>query len=314
MSVTLIKVREDLLPLAPKRDYTLDAKTLAVDLSTGKLVTKEGEFVLTDWATTQLCGKLDIPTSYYKKCPNKLKGENATYWLAVYKGRNWFLRVADPDTCRAVLTILYTPVNHLDAIDILAMTLNTKHRDYDVAEYWHSDLALDLRILFPCEEETEDPVSWGFHLTNSEVGYRKLHVATVLYRRRTATGYILPIGSYGWINKKHMGIDKSYVNDLISASVDVAIDSGPGLVDKFRDTRSRAVTSDEMKTIVAARVFELRQGTDFTDLIHQYFLEAGGASLYDVINAISKAAQGLKPELRLKAEEISGRLILEGVV
>jgi hypothetical protein len=130
----------------------------------------------TVWATAQLCQRLNIPTSYFRRCPSELQDAQANHWLRrgreengsgtngeahgdseglANRNRNghgkgsspekWLLR-ADHAMLRGVLSEHYSPLDNTQLMDSVRPLFNGHYR---VEWFGLSDEALHLRVIDP---------------------------------------------------------------------------------------------------------------------------------------------------------------------
>jgi hypothetical protein len=289
----------------PKRDLIVEAADVSISPISGKLVIPQGDFELTEWATTQLCGKLKIPIYYYKSCPNDVKAVNANCWLPKHK-RPFMFRINNSDICRAVLSTRYNSINNADLVDVTTSVVNGTGKEINVTNYWVEDKGFDIRAVFP----TANEIYWGFHLTNSEVGYRRLGINTVLYNKNNNSSLIRPIDIDSIFSHKHMGeitIDK--VGGSLAHTLEVITAKGDELIDQFTRTKDIILTEDEAKSIATGVRNKLKKTEKFVNDVLDRFNIQGSKSLFHLINAITTYAEDLPIEQRLDLELEAGRLI-----
>lgn len=83
---TLDQVRDRIREFS---DFRTDLVASASELrmSGGSLIYRQHggysrQFTPSPWAESQICAKLGIPVSYFRKCPNELQDSQFTYWMS----------------------------------------------------------------------------------------------------------------------------------------------------------------------------------------------------------------------------------------
>lgn len=125
----------------------------------------------TGWATTQLCQRLNIPTSYFKRCPEALRDDQFNHWIEhaerpQSRPERWRLRTRG-DTLRGVLTERYTCLDNRDVLSTLAPLVEPQ---YQIGWFALTEESFHLRLVDPRlarEVLPHDRLVAGVHLANS---------------------------------------------------------------------------------------------------------------------------------------------------
>jgi hypothetical protein len=136
-------------------------------------------FIINDFATTQLCSKLRIPVSYFKRCPDFLRGPQLEYWKTKHK-RNYskeryFLFRTWGEEIKGVLSDLYYPIDNTTILNNLNKVVNTS--DLPSNNNWASITDNSMWVVISLLEYTDIiPVTVGLTIINSEVGNSSLYL------------------------------------------------------------------------------------------------------------------------------------------
>ena len=164
------------------------------------------ELKMTDHSIGQLCHKLEIGTSYIRKCLpfQELVTTNLNHWIEHTKNRNLMVRSKD-DTARAILSDRYKRIdNELVANKTLSMLIDMK-AELKYCSYNGDQLNLTATLpKLKGEVKEGDLVTGGVTITNCEVGTSSLKVQPFVYRLVCTNGMVVP-EYLGTFLAKHVG-------------------------------------------------------------------------------------------------------------
>mgnify|MGYP003137099295 FL=1 len=198
-----------------KDDYIVPLKSFEV-LSTDrypKLLISERidsssgiELNMNDHSIGHLCNKLEIGTSYIRKCLPypALVEHNLNHWIENTKNKNLMVRTMD-DTARAILSDRYKRIdNDLVANKTLSMLIDMK-AELKYCSYNGDQLNLTATLpKLKGEVKEGDLVTGGVTITNCEVGTSSLKVQPFVYRLVCTNGMVVP-EYLGTFLAKHVG-------------------------------------------------------------------------------------------------------------
>ena len=161
---------------------------------------------MTDHALGQLCNKLEIGSSYIRKCLPfpKLVNYNLNKWIEIVKDRDLMVRCNETNV-RAVLSNRYKRLDNdlvahhtLDKLMDMGAEIKESHYDGDY---------LKLTAVTPelkGEVKKDDVIQGGITITNSEIGNQTLLIQPFLYRLVCTNGMVVP-SILNRFYQKHLG-------------------------------------------------------------------------------------------------------------
>ena len=273
----------------------------------------------TSWATGQLCARLGIPASYFRKCPGVLQDVQANYWLRQSQpqgddaGARWMLR-AKGDRLRAVLSDRYSPLDNAELLDLLLPMLEPHHLvDWLSLE----EEGLHLRVVDPKRTRDVlpgDGLSVGIHIANSEVGFRSLRVDALVYRLVCTNGLIRLVQGKSLLRQRHVHIARPRFVACLEEAVSLAWAEAEGFLEQIEAT-TRMRVSDVPGTLERlGEKWHLSQNVQ-DDLLLSLRREPSRVqeTVYGLVNAVTSVAQRMAPETRYDLEVLAGHLAEHGV-
>lgn len=240
-------------------------------------------------AETQLLQRLGVPVSFFRRLPENLRWAVANHFVQNGLGEGAALiRTVRGDTVRALLTDAYTPLDDVDILPAVADILGDQEVTIEKLDF--SDDATHLRILFPrqtVEARAGDVLTTGIHVTNSEVGYRAVHVDALVYRLVCSNGLVRAESS-GRTTLRHVGqVDR--LKDYMARAIADARDNAHQLLGQFRDSVQHTLSDPEELLRGFARDSDLTR-EQLQAALAAYALEPD-RTLYGVVNSLTRAAQ-----------------------
>jgi hypothetical protein len=269
---------------------------------------RQTAFELTRRAQCQLLSRLNIPVSYFDRCPAKLKNIQANFWAQ--RGgydREVMVRSVEGQRARAILSQAYTPLDDYDVVPLIADILG----DYDLT-IAQSDFTEDythLRILFNqtrTEARAGDVVQTGVHISNSEVGLRAVHFEPLVYRLVCTNGLVRPEGQ-GKTSIRHIG-NPARLKDTLRNAIEDAREGTQLLVKQFK----AAIDADinDWESLIKSTATQAQLSRSQMQNALDAWLEEKDETLYGVVNAFTRAAQREETfEERYQLERVGGALL-----
>lgn len=278
---------------------------------------------LTNWAQTQFCQRLRIPTAYYRRCPTWLKDTQANFWLhgeltaeipanPEARPERWLLR-AKGEALRGILSERYAKLNNADVLAALEPLVKDRFEVEWQAlteESWH------LRLVDPKlvrEVSPGDRLCAGLHIANSEVGKRAVTVDALVYRLVCANGLIRLVKGRSLLYQRHVALSQPRFEAAISSALREAIVQGTGFMERM------AMATGETLPDVAGVLSTLSNRWGLSQTIEAQIKEtleraerAHQETLYGLVNAVTNVAQTLSPDDRYTLEALAGRLVETG--
>lgn len=270
----------------------------------------EGEqaFDLHPWAESQLCKRLGIPVSYFRKCPQYLQDLQFDHWIDTLNSKNELLLRLTGNTIRGILSERYSIINDKRLLD--AVTPMLKER-YIITWFEMMDVSFHLRLVDPTlmrGVDHADPLFVGVHISNSEVGMRCLSVDSLVYRQVCKNGMVKLQESGSILRRRHSGKPSENLEFEVLNAARSALNLATDAVHRFDKTKLRIVENPPERVSSLARAWDLSESVQ-QSIIDQLSAEAFPETEYAVINAITSIAQGFEPDERLHLETLAGSLI-----
>lgn len=276
----------------------------------------------TSWATTQVCQRLNIPASYFKRCPPELQDEQFNYWIDhvgqnghthAPKAERWLLRTKD-DGLRGVLTERYACLDNRDVLETLRPLIEPH---YQVGWFALTDESFHLRLLDPKlarEVLPHDRLVAGVHLANSEVGKRAVTVDAMVYRLVCSNGLVRLVRGSSLMHQRHVSWSKPRFEVALRQAVHEALVHGVGFIERMSWATTMGVPDMDTALDQLGQRWGLSQTT--TANVRQSLLDMPAGqqdTLYGLANAVTHAAQALPADDRYTLETLAGDLVEKGL-
>ena len=259
-------------------------------------------------AETQLLQRLGVPVQFFRRLPDNLKWAVANHFIQNgLTERGALIRTVRGGTVRALLTEQYTPIDDVDILPLVADILGDD--DVEVERVAFDDDTTHVRIVFnreAAEARAGDVLRTGVHVTNSETGFRAVHVDALAYRLVCTNGLVRS-ESQGRTTFRHTGQADRLKDGLAIAIRDARVNARE-LVDRFRAAVGHAIAEPEEL---------LRRHASESDLTREQLQTALAAfalepdrTLYGVVNAVTRSAQAEETfEARYQMERAAAALL-----
>lgn len=300
----------------------------------------ESGLQLSNWATGQVCSRLNIPSAYFKRCPEELQDEQFNWWNgqdektfdaidfssdaniipddlqfnnALYTGQEkrerWLLR-AKGESLRAVLTDRYTPIDNRMLLQCLHRTLPSR-----LQVQWISldEESFHLRLFDPelCVEVSDgDPLMAGLHISNSEVGKRSVTIDAIVYRQVCSNGLIKLVKGKSLMQQRHIAIAPAHFVALLQQAMHQALIASHEFLEQTAWSAQEPIrdVETEMKTLVS----DWHLSQVFVEKVEACLLHeerANQENLFGLVNALTRAAQSQDAEQRYDMEVLAGKFL-----
>lgn len=293
--------------LVPRRDLGLrDGRLTFTQARSDGL---EDGLTLTPWALSQACQRLTIPAAYFKKCPASLQDCQFNHWLREGEDETpWFIR-AKGACVRGVLSERYARLDNKEVLTTLRSVL--ADTSYQVGLCQITGEAFHLRLVNPglfLDVRPNDRLFAGFHLANSEVGYRSVTIEAMIFRLVCTNGLIRRVNSQSLFKQRHAFLSPELFRARMADALAQAAVVAAGFLEQIAQAARLPVPKPEQAVTLLTEAWNLSQTTD--ELIR--FTLAGekdAHTLYGLVNGITAAAQRLSIEERYALEVHAGQLI-----
>lgn len=270
------------------------------------------------WAVTQLCQRLNMPASYFKRCPEPLQDDQFNHWIEhgerpKTRPERWLLRTRR-ENLRGVLTERYACLDNRDVLDTLRPLVEPQ---YQVGWFALSDESFHLRLIDPRlgrEVLPHDRLVAGVHLANSEVGKRAVTVDAMVYRLVCSNGLVRLVSGGSLLYQRHVSWSKPRFEVALHQAVQAALVHGVGFIERM--SWATQVPVPDMDTAIGTLGGRWSLSQTTTANVRQSLLgmpRDQQETLYGLVNAVTHAAQSLPADERYGLETLAGDLVEHGL-
>lgn len=293
----------------------------------------------THWATAQMCGRLGIPTAYFRRCPVSLRDVQFNHWISAQESgdeseadseespiegaassdvksnspEQWLLR-AKHDRLRGVLGERYAP---LDNASLLECLVEASVARMQVGWFSLTDESLHLRLIEPGQAREvlpADRLQVGIHIGNSEVGKRAVTIDAMVFRLVCSNGMIRLVQGKNLLYRRHIHLSAPNFVQMLQEAMREALTTASGLLERLSWATSEPVREVEATIAYFGNLWVLSQRTQEQVKLALLSERADQQeTLYGLVNAFTNAAQQLPPDDRYRLEVLTGRLLEQGL-
>lgn len=296
-----------------KQDLIADTRQLIYKDNGGDFLAIEGqgEFQVNSYAQNQMSANLGIPAKYWERMKEVegLRALNANAWFRKDPKKR-MVRILD-NNVRAIVSDQFKPYDNFVMLESLSPVLQNiaKQTDISVKAAILTDKRMYVQILFPKMQKevakVNDVITWGIHISNSEVGAGSVEIREFTEVLRCRNGMV---GS-SILRKRHAGRRLSeddvniYQSDTIQADIkafelqlrDILKDALSMSAFENHIKRLEGAVDDQIEDVqkavenVTKRYTELNLG-DQKQLINN-IIDTGHRNRYGLANSITWLAQ-----------------------
>ena len=282
------------------------------------------KFRPTDHAIEQFSIRMGVTSSSFLREMRNLDGFDGTdaNTMAIV-GNNAMRRVQDDKkfrlrtytdgTCRAVVTDQYAPVDNRWYLEVLAEFIPGGR-----FSHWRGDEdTIYGNVLIPdtiMDYSGSDDSDYGGMISvgNCEIGTRRISQTPSLFRSICMNGCIWGATAGEKIRRVHRGnIDLDNLKLEIANNIQQQVPLlAPG-IKKFLETRTMEIGKASVKGVIAAVASDYKLGKkEATEFLDQYLtMESGEASLFGIINGLTRMGQKFDNKSWVRMDEIAGELV-----
>jgi hypothetical protein len=259
-------------------------------------------FLLSDTATTQFCQKLEIPVKYFRRLPDAMKATVANYDLDRQNGKSFLLR-GRSDWIRAFLSEEYIAYNNSEIAETVQSLLG--NGALSMRSFVLEETHMFLKIISEEIWDVESGLKAGIMIGNSEVGMGSVSVEPFVFRKPCTNDLI--VAQETSFRHAHIHLTGYEMTRRMAEAVSEGFRVSSSVLSAFLKAREEPVVDplDTIRKIAEESNFSKK----FSDeLVSGYLLEPK-PNRFGVINAFTRAAQGLAPLQRIEMERFAGRLL-----
>jgi len=289
-----------------KWDRKLPAAQLSIGQN-GQLVAMNGgpapePYVLSELATSQLCERLGIPATYYRRLPPEMKATVANFDLKRMSERFLLLRGKGTHV-RAVLSGEYVAYNNSAIADTVESLLRSE--GLQIKSFVLEETNCFLKIV---SEELVEPLSGlkaGIMIGNSEVGMGSVSVEPFVFRKACTNDLV--VTQEKAFRHAHIHFTPSELTRRMAEAIGDGFMVAAQLLDAFLKGKDDPIVDP---LAVIRRIAENRKMSQkLSDEVVARYVAEPEPNRFGVINAFTAAAQTLAPLQRIEMERFAGSLL-----
>ena len=273
-------------------------------------------FDIDDFATEgieQAGVKLGFPANYIKKLANNRNSKDTANYLVNFHAEEYLQNKKSEHPVLferrffgKIYGLLSEKYAFFDDTELLPIIKNNNYL-MDSAEYWGYVSPTHTHLRFVSKNKLfvngdDSPLSMCVFIDNSMVGMGALKIRFGLYRWACTNGMISNLKEFTIVKESHLG-EKDFSNIVLSA-LDEAHLYEKMLIDKverMNETKTKIYAMDEEDAIKEIKNY-LSTSKKIASKIYQAFILYGGATQWDLCNAITDVAHDVDIETRLTFE------------
>lgn len=302
----LVKKAEDIQSKC--KDYEVKANEMLMNDGI-KLLFDANKLPMSEYAQSQLCGKLKVPSRYFfrliEEKRSELAAENINTWLKE-DPRQLFVREYD-GRVRGILSGSYSVYDAPDILNTVAEVFNPSEFKFKGSFINEERLHLRLVENEMLDIEDEDLFA-GITLDSSDIGRSGLQVRFFIYKQVCTNGLVIAQSSACLFKQKHIGISHDDFVEGLVAGLQTFHELKAKIVESIIETSKIPVKED-----IEELIEDIKNTTYLSD-------EAAAEVIYlmdnkykhnrwGLINGITEVAQKYTLERRIELETIAGNML-----
>lgn len=274
---------------------------------------------ISEYAFTQLCGKVGVPASYISKCFDKGMGELAVHnfneWSRKIEGAQDLLVREYEGTVRAVLSDRYNVFNTASVMKNVKQALDAPQYAgrYELNQIFLNPDKLHMRFVdfnSPLKIGNREYTP-GFTISSSDVGSGSLNIKYFIYRFACRNGLVIVKNGGTLFRQTHLGDFESAGADLFMKALENVDAMNQYAADKLVCSQNKMLSREEMNLYLTRAQKELHLGKgkameNLNDLLNETYPEG---NILSFINAITENAQKYTLETRIEHEIWAGNVL-----
>lgn len=300
------------------RDFLVDRGSLNINTDLDLYAPNMGCLPMSQFAMSQLCNKLGVPSRYINKCIETgrldLAHDNLSSWLEDYPSST-FIREYN-GRIRGVLTSKYSVCDTPEIIRVVDDVLDTNN--YKIKGFFLNEERFHLRLVnkSPLPIVGEDLFS-GITIDSSDVGRSPLTVNFLVYKQVCTNGLVVTRGKGTLFHQKHIGITADEFHEDLGESLNIVASVEEEVVNRIMLTRERALHWDinsshpeEVQELINYVRQQTKLSEEHSKKVIHLMKNTYDDSRWGMINAITEVAQEFSLERRIELEKIAGSLLV----
>jgi hypothetical protein len=259
-------------------------------------------FALSELAVGQLCERLAIPVTYYRRLPGEMRATVANFDLGRLGDRPFLLR-GRSTWVRAFLSGEYVAYDNRDIAETVAELL--REAEVGIKSFILEETHCYLKITSEEIADVNIGLKAGIMIGNSEVGLGSISVEPFVFRKACTNDLV--VTEEKTFRHAHIHLTAYELRRRMAEAVGDAFRLAAALLDTFLKTRDEPIHDP---VAVIRKLAEERKLTQkFTDEVVARYVAEPEPNRFGVINAFTAAAQTLAPLQRIEVERFAGSLL-----
>jgi len=275
------------------------------------------DFGLSRGGLSSLCGSLDIPTNYIKKCIVKDKSDLAintlNEWIEDRKDQNTFIRLTD-NNAYGFLSSKYSVFDDVEVINSIYPVL--KDKNYIVKNASVTPELLKMRIVsrdkIQVGEKEDDTLSYGFDISNSRTGKSSLKISFIVYRWICSNGMIMGGGKASYYSQRHVGISDGAFRSEFGTFLENIPELTKYAEEQIIASQKKSVTPKEIQQMVD-QFKAMKINKKVEDELESVIYTGDVRCVWDFTNVLTAMAQKYNIETRERIETAAGRILAKQI-
>lgn len=273
---------------------------------------------VSDWALSQVCGKLGLPSLYIDRCFSRNAGvlgsANINYWIRrraqeAERPPQVFVRTHD-GTVDGFLSTRYTPFDSDRILDVLSCEMGkTLERDYTLRGSYISDERLHLRFVENGKIFPGDDLFGAVFIDSSDVGRKMLSISYGIWKQVCTNGLIICQGGGTLFMQRHISITAEEFADGLRKAVASIPEIRQQAIDAIAAAKGSKVNFSDVDKL--AEMIRKRIDVDrkTADNVIRLAMTRYDTSKWGLVNAITEQAQAFTLDERIRLERAAGQLL-----
>ena len=259
-------------------------------------------YSLSEVATGQMCQRLGIPVSYYRRIDSEMKAVVANYDLERLSDHSYLLR-GKGDWIRGFLSAEYVTYNNSQIAETVSALL--KDASVSVKTFVLEETHMFLKIISEDIVDSASGLKGGIMVGNSEVGLASISVEPFVFRQPCTNDLI--VAQNRSLRQAHIHFTAQELNHRMAGAIGEGFRVASSVLDKFLATQKERVEDPPEAIRELAEQRNLTQ--KFTHEVMSSYASEPEPNRFGVINAFTAAAQTLPPLERIEMERLAGTLL-----
>jgi hypothetical protein len=273
----------------------------------GSLIAMNGgpapdSFSLSDLATMQLCERLSIPGTYYRRLPGEMKATVANFDLKRLSDRHFLLR-GKASHVRAFLSGEYVAYDNRQIAETVEALLRSG--TIRIKSFVLEETNCFLKIT---SEDLVEPVSGlkaGIMIGNSEVGIGSVSVEPFVFRKACTNDLVVTADKA--FRHAHIHFTPNELTRRMAEAVGDGFLVASQILDTFLKTKDDPIP--DPLVVIRKIADDRKMSQKLSDEVAARYVAEPEPNRFGVINAFTGAAQTLAPLQRIEMERFAGTLL-----